>query len=612
MKRSSSPADAVNSVRRLTLTLTAQHREILWSAIWIIGVCGVAFFWGLASTGLVDETEPLFAEAARQMYETGDWVTPFFNGTPRFDKPPLIYWCMAIAFHLWGVSEWAVRLPSAMGATVLVGFGFWTLRRFGGSSYQQPPRIEPSVSDVQRQTTARPSQRRLLSAAVIGSTVMALQPEMLVWGRIGVSDMVLTSCMGLALLAFFWGYGQPQFPQQQRLWFLLSYGLMGLAVLAKGPVGVVLPGLIILIFLGYVGQLGVLFKECQMLSGAGIFLIVTVPWYGLVTLANGQTYLDAFFGYHNVDRFTSVVNGHAAPVYFYLLVVAIGFLPWSPFLPWAIARLRFWQIHRWRQQPRNQQLGLFALVWLGVIFGFFTLAVTKLPSYVLPLMPAAAVLIGLAWSDLPTRPKLQAWGFWLSYGLNLLAFAVLIGAALYSPNWLGNDPAMADLPTRVRASGVMIRAAGIWGGALIAGIALLISRQTRWLWTVNGLAFATFLLGSILPTYQLADTVRQQPLRDIAQAAVTANLAAEPLFMTGFMKPSLVYYTQQPVTYIESVSRLRQMLQSRAEDEAVSGTALVVGTTDEITALAWPAEQQTPLLKAMPYQLVRIRYRDAP
>ncbi|MCP2732552.1 ArnT family glycosyltransferase, partial [Limnofasciculus baicalensis] len=105
----------------------------LWilSILWLIAIIWVAFLWNLGSIGLVDETEPLFAEAARQMTVTGDWITPYFNGVTRFDKPPLIYWLMAMAYKLIGVNEWAVRLPSALAAIALTSLGFYTLRYFG-------------------------------------------------------------------------------------------------------------------------------------------------------------------------------------------------------------------------------------------------------------------------------------------------------------------------------------------------------------------------------------------------------------------------------------------------------------------------------------------------
>ena len=589
-------------------TLGQTQKAVAGSVVWLVLICGIAFFWGLASVGLVDETEPLFAEASRQMYETGDWVTPYFNGATRFDKPPLVYWMMAIGFHLFGVNEWAVRLPSALSATALVGFGFYTLQRFGFS--------RPDLANVHTQTpssaTIQPlvlvSQRNLVWSAVIGSAIMALHPETIVWARIGVSDMLLSGCIGIALFTFFLAYAQPEFPRRQRNWYLTAYGFLGLAVLAKGPVGIVLPGLIVGVFTLYTGQFRQVLREMHLVKGGIIFLVITVPWHMLIIAANGRAYIDAFFGYHNVERFTSVVNGHAAPWYFYVLVVAIGFLPWSPFLPWAIARLRPHRWSFWQAQPRSTHLGVFALVWFGVIFGFFTIAITKLPSYVLPLMPAAAMLVGLGWSGClcpyPQHKRLGV-GFGLSYGVNILIFGLLAIAALYSPNWMGNDPAMPGLPTLVQTSGVMVRAAIIWGLALIAGLALLVRRRVRWLWSINLVAFAAFILLSILPAFQLADRVRQQPLREIAQTAIAEQSSEELLYMVGFMKPTLVFYTQTPVTYIERPEDLRQVLLT---DDRRS--ALVVGTVSEIAAIQWPDVRQAALVTTETYHLVRLILND--
>lgn len=579
------------------------QQNLLWSVVWVVLICLVAFFWRLASTGLVDETEPLFAEAARQMYETGDWVTPYFNGVTRFDKPPLIYWLMAIAFHIFGVSEWAVRLPSAVSGAALVGLGFYTLRRYGFARPEWARAYQPGTSHMTLGYPARTSQRNLFWSAMIGAALMALHPETIVWARIGVSDMLLTGCMGTALLAFFLGYAQPKFPLRQRNWYLTSYGLMGLAVLAKGPVGIVIPGLILLCFLLYVGELRIIWQEMHLLKGTVLFLTITVPWYILVVLANGQTYIDSFFGYHNFDRFTSVVNGHAAPWYFYFLVVAVGFLPWSPYLPFAMARMTPWHWRMWQRQPRHAQLGIFALVWFSVIFGFFTVAVTKLPSYVLPLMPAAAILVSMAWSDrlcTHDQPSRKRFGRWLSDGLSLGMLVVLAWATWYSPNWMGDDPAMPDLPNLVRESGVMLRAAWIWGGAAVLGMGLLIRRQGRWLWSVQLAAFVAFTLFSLLPAYQLADQVRQEPLRRIAQTAIAAKSPTEQLYMVGFMKPSLVFYTQQPVTYIEEPQEVREQIVRTQES-----SALVVGTPAEMTDINWPGTAQV-LVDTATYQLVRL------
>jgi 4-amino-4-deoxy-L-arabinose transferase-like glycosyltransferase len=169
---------------------------LVWmSILWLLLIGWLAFFWNLGSTGLIDETEPLFAEAARQMTVTGDWITPFFDGETRFDKPALIYWLIALAYKILGVNSWAVRLPSAIAAMGLVSLGFYTLLLFGDST---------SKSSVQ-------STRNWFCAA-LGSALMALNPLTIVWARTGVSDMLLTGCIGAALLSFFIGYAQPSKP----------------------------------------------------------------------------------------------------------------------------------------------------------------------------------------------------------------------------------------------------------------------------------------------------------------------------------------------------------------------------------------------------------------
>lgn len=603
MKRSV-PYKSVNS-----FALGIQQRgqqELVWSLLWLVFVCVVAFFWGLASTGLVDETEPLFAEAARQMYETGDWVTPYFNGVTRFDKPPLVYWLMAISFHIFGVSEWSVRLPSALSASVLVGMGFYTLRRFGFSKAERAiAYIHPPSQDLST-PLSRMSQRNLFWSAMIGSGIMALHPETIVWARIGVSDMLLSSCIGIALFAFFFAYAQPECPERQRNWTLAAYTFLGLAVLTKGPVGIVLPGLIVGAFLLYTGHWRKAWREMHLVKGAILFLAITVPWHVLVIAANGRAYIDTFFGYHNVERFTSVVNGHAAPWYFYFAVVAVGFLPWSPFLPWAIARLRPFAVNYWQTQPRSAHLGIFALIWFLVIFGFFTVAVTKLPSYVLPLMPAAAVMVALAWSDRlcpPTeRHSVAEFGFWLTCAISIAMLFNLSMLSVISPAWMGDDPSMPGLPDLVQKAGTMAMGGVIWGMAAIVAIGIVILRRGRWLWAVNLAAFSAFTLFSILPTYQLADRVRQQPLRQIAEAAIAEQQANQPLYMVGFMKPTLVFYTQKPVTYVERPTDLVETM-TKAEH---SGDVLVVGTAPEIQAIQWPADQKTNLVTTNTYLLTRL------
>ncbi|MEB3232964.1 MAG: glycosyltransferase family 39 protein, partial [Leptolyngbyaceae bacterium] len=546
------------------------------------------------SVGLIDETEPLFAEAARQMTVTGDWITPYFNGETRFDKPPLIYWLMAIAYQIIGVNPWAARLPSALAAIALTAAGFYLLYRFSGGNVRKQPWANGLV-------------------AVIGSGAIALNIQTIVWARSGVSDMLLSACMGIALFSFFAGYVQPPQSEQQRLGYLGFYVFSALAVLTKGPVGLVIPGSIVVAFLAYVGQLAVIRQEMRPLWGSVIFAAMILPWYMLVTLVNGRAFIDNFFGYHNVERFTSVVNNHSAPWYFYFLVVVVGFIPWSVYLPMAIAHTQFWRRRYWQGQPRQTHLGLFAMTWFLVIFSFFTIAITKLPSYTLPLLPAASVLVALLWQQQNVRPE-RSPGMMVSHGANLLFLGILAWAVFNSGQWLGDDPVMPELPRLVQEAQILIMGGMVWSLGAIATAILIAIRRTRWIWASNLIAFVTFFLLTVIPALPLMDSQRQLPLRQIASEIVeTADPSAE-IIMVGFKKPTLVFYTQRSVTYIygvdEAIAHLRNQGTLRnveAKHPASSQDAFIVGTVTELATLSLPPQKYEVVTEMGVYQLLRLQ-----
>ncbi|NBD18085.1 MAG: glycosyltransferase [Cyanobacteria bacterium] len=559
----------------------------------ILGLCLITFLWRLGSIGLIDETEPLFAEAARQMVETGNWITPYFNGETRFDKPPLVYWLMAIGYQLFGVNEWAVRLPSALSAIGLTGFIFFVLAQFGVSPLNPTPEL---------------TQRRW--GSVIGAATLALTPEFMIWARTGVSDLLLTGCMGSALLCFFIGYVHSEKVTKPPLftlgrpsaWYISFYILTALAVLAKGPVGLVLPGLIIIAFLLYQGNLWAVFKEMRVLSGFIIFLVLTVPWYVLVIAENGQNYIDSFFGYHNFQRFTNVVNDHDAPWYFYFLVVLIGFAPLSVYLPSAIAQLQVWRRRFWQKQPRTEQLGLFAFFWFAMIFIFFTIAVTKLPSYVIPLLPAAAILVGIFWSRyqqvMPNFAlKINGW-------VNVI-FVFALGALFYySPNFIGYDPAAPNLSEIYAQAGLHLGATATWlGTGILIGLALVTQQYRRWIWGINLLAMLLTFVFVLQPAVFLVDQLRQKPLRELAQLEQIVRKPDEKLMMIGMEKPSVAFYTQHQVIFLDQTKQAISYLNHEFNQKSI----LILSHPRKLDPLIANAQQVTFLGQQGEYQLVRIQ-----
>jgi len=586
-----------------------RHPAIGWllPILWVLLISFLAFFWNLGNTGLIDETEPLFAEASRQMTVTGDWITPYFNGVTRFDKPPLIYWNQAIAYLTFGVNEFAVRLPSALAGLALTAFCFYTLKYFGSPTLNWG--LEKNNNHSPSPTPPSLEWHSWL-VACLGSAMVALNPLTLFFGRTGYSDMLLSACMGGALLAFFLGYAQPERQRLQERWYLAFYVLISLAVLTKGPVGVVLPGLIIGSFLLYVGRAKEVLREIRLVRGALIFLALTLPWYILVTLHNGEAYINSFFGYHNFERFTSVVNQHQGPWYFQLLVMLIGFTPWSIALPAAIAKTKVFHRQNWQQLPRKTHLSIFALFWFLIILCFFTLSATKYFSYTLPLMPAAAILVAIWWSTQIAQGQIFHqfhWSLKLTSLVSILLFLILAWGCFYSPNWLGNDPSMPNLGLRISQANLFEIGAAIWGVSAIAGTVLLLRRQSHLLWFVSFLGFVAFLMFVIMPASVIIDTERQLPLRQIAETVVQAKVPGEEVVMIaeGFEKPSLVFYTKRPITFVNDPSKAISHIQ-KANKQATSKSALLIATRKSLGKTGLSPNQYQQIRQAGIYQLVRV------
>lgn len=560
---------------------------IAWtiSILWLITIGFIAVIWNLGNMGLVDETEPLFAEAARQMTVTGDWITPYFNGETRFDKPPLIYWLMALSYQAIAVNPWAARLPSALAALFLSFFGFYTLRRFGRSPGQTQP---------------------FWIAGCIGGTLIILNVQTIAWARMGVSDMLLSACMGSALFAFFFAYATPEQPAK-RNWYQAFYTFCALAVLTKGPVGIVLPGLIILCFLAYMGNLKLVLGEMNLKMGLLLFFGLTLPWYILVTWANGWDFINSFFGYHNIERFTSVVNNHSAPWYFYIPTIFVGFFPWSVYLPVALFKTRFWQRRAWLRQPRSHHLPIFAFFWLICIFGFFTIAVTKLPSYVLPLMPACGILVALVWSEPAAgNPKASNGGLFWSGVANIILCLAIAAIAPFTVPLLGHDAAMPNLGITLQESGLLWQTAGHYAILAIALAIALLGKWWRGLWTVNAIAFAAFMILLVTPITAIVDQQRQLPLRELAQTVTEIRQPSEPLVMIGFWKPSLTFYTQNTVIYGHHSQQSLVTLGQLIQDPETPDTLLILGEPKTFNSMKFAPEQYQILDQQGVYQLVRI------
>lgn len=371
--------------------------------VWVVvAVAGLTFFLGLGSGQLFDEDEPKNAECGREMFERGDWIVPTFNHELRTEKPVLVYWFMLVSFHLFGVSEFAARFFSAV-----LGIGTCVFTYYIG---------------------CRLFNRRagLWAGMVLGSCLMFTAVA-----RASTPDSTLIFFTTLSLLLYVrsrdWSGAQESITLPQRWYhFLPMYATMAIAVLAKGPVGVLLPCCVIGLF-AYMERIRsdatVLPAEASRMAKFGQWFknwlrpvpffkttmqmrpdlillcvaVIALPWYIAVGVQTDGAWLRGFLGNHNVGRFMQPMENHSGPPVYYLIAIMLGFFPWSVFLPLAFVSLS----QRHRQGEGDRQSIAFVLGWAGVYIIFFSLARTKLPNYVLPCYPALALLTGYLFEACP-------------------------------------------------------------------------------------------------------------------------------------------------------------------------------------------------------------------
>ncbi len=566
----------------------------------LILVLGVTiFFWQLGASGLVDETPPLFAAAGRAMAETADWLTPRVNGLPRFDKPPLVYWLMGLGYALPGqaiwdpLGTWAARLPSALASLVLMLVLADTVMGW------------PLQSD--------PLPRR---TGVVVALAFALSPLVLVWSRIAVSDALLCGTLGVSLLLQWRRYASPQ---SQSWW--AAWCVLGLAVLTKGPVAVVITGLVLILFAGLQRDLSTLWQRLRPVPGLLITAVISLPWYLAELLVEGQPFWDSFFGYHNLQRFTAVVNDHLQPWWFFGPVLVVASLPFTPLLILGLVQacLPLRKGLASVQAGPETSLQRFAACWLLAVLLLFTCAATKLPSYWLPATPAAALLIGLAASgSARARPGLLwAW-------LGSVALLVALAAGLWaSPLWVIriHDPEMPSLAMELLSSRLVLRAAVCFSVAAALGFWLAWRPVPGRLLAVQGPLLAFHLL-ALLPMWSLGDRVRQLPIRETAVLLLAEQRPLEPLVMVGAMKPSLHFYTDQVVVYEGRSKKALVNLSDRLRNEKRRGwsgrplagprgssTALIVIDQGTATQKHWRGLEPEILGRYGVYQVWRLDRR---
>jgi 4-amino-4-deoxy-L-arabinose transferase-like glycosyltransferase len=474
---------------------------------------------------LWDDDEGNNAEAAREMLEAGDLVVPTFNYELRVDKPALLYWLQMGAYRVLGVSDHAARVPCALAAlgTVLLTYELARLM------------FDREVG--------------LLAGLILSTAAMFYSS-----GHFANPDALLCLLTVFTFLVFWRGLSS-----NTQKWFIPAGLGSGLAVLAKGPIGILLPAAVIGLFLFLTRQLHRL-REWRLLGGLLAFAIVALPWYTLVTVETDGAFLSGFLMRHNVYRFFHVMEDHDGPVYYYLVVLLLGFAPWSAFLGPA---LYFVSRQSNRKEEPSAQACVLLGCWMAVYLLFFTLCQSKLPNYLRPLDPAAAIITGyFLMCYVRGKAAFPRWIKALSFGC-----VAAMGIGLIMAGWVLSDEGIDLWFLR----GHRYPGLGMVGllGAILAGGALLAwwlaSRTSAWTAAVT-LVVTAVICDDGLTAWDAAVLDHYKSPRPLALAI------KEHAISTGFhvacyeyFQPSLVFYLQRKVSRLRSDDEAVQFLSMTSE-----------------------------------------------
>jgi len=339
--------------------LTSKEEKSWKDLTFLLLFFGVSIFQFLGRLPLLEPDEGRYAEIAREMLEKMDFITPHLNYVKYFEKPPLLYWLNALSISLFGRNEFAARFPTAVAGLLGILLTYHIGRKIFGR------------------------REALFSALVLGTSVGYLAQA-----RMNIIDMTLTFCMTATLGCFLIAVQDKE--KRKGLYFHLFYLFAALTVLAKGVIGLVLPGVVIFFYIVLTRQWRLL-REMRLATGIPLFILVCVPWFILVSINNPE-FARFFFIHEHVERFLTKVHNHYQPPWFFIPVLLGCMFPWSLFLPAAVLRLRRENLFA----PGSPVL--FLSLWAVVVFGFFSLSGSKLIPYILPIFPAVAVLIGRTFS----------------------------------------------------------------------------------------------------------------------------------------------------------------------------------------------------------------------
>jgi len=466
---------------------------VLLGALWLIN---------LPLRPLFDPDEGRYAEIPREMVASGDWVTPTLNELKYFEKPPLQYWATATLYTVFGVHEWTARLWAAALAFLCIPLVFAFTRRIGYSR----------------------------DTALVAAALLAVNPYFALTGQLNLLDQGFTFFLSAALFSFVVAQRETE-PPRSKNWMLVTWAALALAVLSKGIVTLVLAGGTVLAYMAVTRSTSIL-RRLQLAAGLPLFLLLALPWFWFVQLRNPE-FFQFFFVREHFERFLTTIHDRVEPFWYFIPILLVALLPF-------IGNLQRWRLSAIEsdRQPGEFRPELFLLLWCVIVFALFSFSQSKLPAYVMPIMPALAVVLARV-----TQADPRAFGRakWLSIGFVLLLAVGLLAAAWHRRGFISEQTSIWALV------------------AVIVGVGFLVfdrlqrapSATHRWL------ALAAVSIAG----YQLLGLCYASAFPSRSAEAIASQFSGEipeqtNLYSVGQYRHSLEFYLQRPVVVYDYVGEL--------------------------------------------------------
>ena len=493
--------------------------------IWLFGLEG-GWLFGLdmGGLGLTDRDEGSNAEAAREMLETGDWISPTLNYEPRFAKPAFVYWLISGSYKVWGVNEFAARFPSALSGLGVLLLQYAFVYRWLGTPL-----------------------------AFLSSIMLLLNMEFLAINRMVLTDPELVVFTTLAGYSFWQALHISS--KASRWWFVSFYLGMGFAMLVKGPVGIIIPLVGVVPYLLLTRQWKSFWQKGFPLFGVCLVLLVAAPWYMAMFQIHGEAYWAAAQA-NTTGRFMSPMEGHGGTLFFYVPILLLGFFPWSAFLPSELYQsLRQWKTY-WNGQgfaTQETNLEFFLSVWVVGLLIFFTLSATRLPHYIYPLFPASAILVVLWWKRFQDQSSFFDWQIprRLLLGIGYVFGIALILAPAIFQQFI--KQITKEFPAAVHVDfGWLPTMMGLVIILGTMGIRHCLDSESKRSWAV-GIAgvmimvFGLLVVKGALPVYHMYFIEPPQQLAAIAGYNLEND---DRLLQVGRKRPSLSFYAKRKVHFL--------------------------------------------------------------